>query len=181
MAPTINDVKSTESVGSTSAGPIIEPVREVVIGDVKIADAPRHARDGAHAPRHRAAGVKVVGNYFLGSEDRVMFPRANHSGVYGIGNYIYMDDDFHPIAAYEFTTMTITIEGGATVLLDDEPSFELFMSVLGRRWDGTYRDRYTNDEDRSDYVPVIYRSREVFSNHLTHRGAGELYHPYDPR
>lgn len=178
MAPTIEDVKSVES---TSAGPIVEPARDVVIGDAKIADAPHRARDGAHAPRLRRRhdrGIPAAGLYFLGSEDRVMFARDGHHSVYGIGDYIYMDGDFHAIAAYEFTTMTITIEGGVTILLDDEPSFELFMSVLGTPWDETYRSQYETDDDRSDYIPIIYRTREAFSNHLTLGGHGELYHGY---
>lgn len=128
------------------------------------------------AMQRRNGGIPVVSNYFLGQEDRVMLPRRSMQSAYGIGDYIYVDGDFRTFTSFNNDTGIITLGDGNTLLLDGEPLFELFMAILGTPWDETYRARWMNDEDRTDYVPCIYVTRADFVSRT-----GEFYHPYIAR
>ena len=120
------------------------------------------------AMEHRDPGIRVISDYFLGQEDRNMF-----TGCFGSGYFIYVDGAINQISEYNPETFIMTLESGTELLLDGEPSFELFMAIFGTYWDHMYRDQWMNDSDRTDYVPTVYRTRADFVSR-----AGELYHPY---
>lgn len=155
----VPEVKSVDSAAATA------PVHNDVASEVKVAAASRLLR-----PR-RDHGIQVIGHYFLGQMDRNMF-----NGHYGRGYFIYVDGVFSGIREYNPATYIITLESGVKLLLDDEPSFELFMAVMGVPWDETYRAGWMGDDDRADYVPYVYRMRADFVSRT-----GEFYHPYTAR
>ncbi len=108
--------------------------------------------------------------YFLGQEDRNM-----KNGLFGIGDYIYIEDQFYPIESYNPSTQMLYTNkihlfdknehlNIREFYLDTEPSRELFMEILGNDWDTIYKQVRRFNEDYTDYVPVFYSTREDFVN-----------------
>jgi hypothetical protein len=95
--------------------------------------------------------------YFLGQEDRNM-----KNGAYGLGDYIYIDNQFYAIESYDETTQLLVTSTMKTFHLDLEPDFELFMEKLGYDWDNRYKEQWQGDEDYTDYVPIYYSTRADF-------------------
>jgi hypothetical protein len=95
--------------------------------------------------------------YFLGQEDRNMV-----NGQYGVGYYIYLNGRFSQVKEYDKCTQIIYTHD-YSIRLEVEPSMELFMEVLGNKWDLHYKQQWTGDEDYTDYVPIYYPTREAFA------------------
>jgi hypothetical protein len=95
--------------------------------------------------------------YFIGQEDRNM-----RNGAFGMGDYIYIDHQFYPIKSYDPISHLLRVSKDKYFYIYSEPSFELFMEILGNEWDTTYKEQWTGDEDYTDYVPVYYKTRQDF-------------------
>ena len=105
--------------------------------------------------------------YFLGQEDRNM-----KNGLYGIGYYIYINNKFYEVKDVQDCIISTTTN--EDFVLDNEPSFELFMKIMGEPWDTRYKAQWTGDEDYTDYVPLYYKTLKDFKNRGT-LGAGTFY------
>lgn len=106
--------------------------------------------------------------YFLGQEDRNMV-----NGQYGLGYYIYTNGRFSAVKEYDECKQIIYTDD-QKIRLEVEPSFALFMDVLGNKWEGRYKQQWAGDEDYTDYVPMYYPTREAFANRNT-SGSGVWY------
>jgi hypothetical protein len=97
--------------------------------------------------------------YFLGQEDRNM-----KNGMFGIGDYIFINGTFLIVKDYIPNSCTIITGNDEKIVLTNEPSFPLFMDTLGESWDLFYKSQWKGDEDYTDYVPMYYPTLEAFTN-----------------
>lgn len=105
--------------------------------------------------------------YFLHEVDR--WP---HNGRYGEGRYIYVFGNHYLIKEFdEFKKYVHTTTGEIVKLGNDEPDYELFLEVMGKPWDDIYKNMWKDNEDYTDYVPLVYRTIEQY---ITNEG--EFYH-----
>jgi len=104
--------------------------------------------------------------YFLHQVDR--WP---DNGRYGDGKCIYVCNKHHPIKEFDDAKKQVYTTTGLLVKLDDnEPDFDLFLEVVGKPWDNVYKDMWKDDEDYTDYAPLVYKTIQQY---LT--DSGEFY------
>jgi hypothetical protein len=106
--------------------------------------------------------------YFLHQVDR--WP---HSFAYGEGRYIYVDGHHYPIEKLDNEKKeVVTTKGKVIKLGKNEPSYDLFLEVMGKPWDEFYKKRCKEDDEENytDYVPLFYRTIDAYLN-----DKGEFY------